>query len=55
MKIACMLTGHSWQPDPDSKETYPVFACLRCAKQRNMAGRAADTTMVVKRRNRSRG
>jgi hypothetical protein len=53
MKIACMLTGHRWQPDPDSKETYPVFVCRRCTKHRDMSGRALKTTMV-KSKTRSR-
>jgi len=52
MKIACMLTGHRWEPDGDSKETYPVFVCRRCGKQKDMAGRAVNPTMV---RGRPRG
>jgi hypothetical protein len=37
MRILCLLGAHRWEPDPDSKESYPVLRCRRCAKRREMA------------------
>jgi len=32
-----MTTGHRWQPDPHSKEVYPVVICERCGKRRELS------------------
>jgi hypothetical protein len=34
----CMVEGHQWEPDPDSKEIYPVLLCQRCGRRRESAG-----------------
>ena len=36
-RTVCMVAGHDWEPDPDSKETYPVLLCRRCGKRRELA------------------
>ena len=41
-RAVCMVEGHQWEPDPDSKETYPVLLCRRCGKRHKLDGREAD-------------
>jgi hypothetical protein len=36
-RTVCLVKGHDWQPDPDSKETYPVVHCVRCGNRRELA------------------
>jgi hypothetical protein len=47
-----MLTGHRWQPDPDSKEIYPVVICRRCEKRRELSERLVKGTSGMTRRGR---
>ena len=37
MKLACMLTGHHWQEDPDAYESFPEIRCTRCGKHREIS------------------
>jgi len=38
-RIVCMVVGHQWQPDPKSRETYPVLLCEQCGKRRELSER----------------
>ena len=35
-RTVCMVTGHDWETDPDSKEPVPVLLCKRCGKRREL-------------------
>jgi hypothetical protein len=36
-QTVCLVEGHDWEPDPDSKEIYPVVLCRRCGKRRELS------------------
>jgi hypothetical protein len=38
-EAVCMVVGHHWEPDPASKEIYPVLLCRRCGKRRELSER----------------
>jgi hypothetical protein len=39
-RFVCALLQHRWEPDPNSKETYPVLRCSRCGKTNAVAERS---------------
>ena len=47
-RTVCMAAGHDWEPDPDSKETYPVVLCRRCGKRRELAEVLVDRDGLVR-------
>jgi hypothetical protein len=36
-RFVCALLQHRWEPDPNSKEAYPVLRCSRCGKTNAVA------------------
>lgn len=36
-RTVCMVEGHDWKPDPESKEIEPVLLCQRCGTRREFA------------------
>jgi hypothetical protein len=45
-RAVCMVAGHQWDPDPDSKEIHPVLVCRRCGKRRELSERLVDPSWV---------